>query len=114
MENPGTTVYEAFSEVAWAFRTAVAEHDLARLDDLLHFGAWAMQQRAEHVWNSAAVVFLEHVFDEPGAFELVAPRLPSKVTREVWTLWEGRLTPDQLKEVRGRAGDHGVRRLSRK
>ena len=114
LEDPQATVYDAFSEVSSAFQAALVTHDLTRIDALLGFGEWALRQRAEHVWNPAGVRFLEHIFDEPGAFPLVAPRLPLSLVREVGTLWEGRLTPEQSNEVQRRLKDYSNLRLSGK
>jgi len=114
LEAPDVTVYDAFSEVSSAFDAALVGHDLTRVDALLGFGAWALRQQAEQVWNAAGVVFLEHIFDKPDNFPLVAPRLPMSLVRGVGTLWEGRLTPKQLNELQGRLKHQGGSRLSSK
>lgn len=96
LTEPETSVYEAFTLTLEAFEQAVVQQDERRIRACMEFGVWGLWQRAEHVWNAAGVCFWEHVFDVRGSIPLVAPLLPSSAVRDVWGLWEHRLSRDDL------------------
>jgi hypothetical protein len=69
------------------------------LDRVYGYAGWCSQQRSEDLWNSAGVCFYEHVLDH-GSWETVLPRLSDETIRDVWGLWEYRLSEAAMAALR--------------
>lgn len=61
---------------------------------------WCRSQPEQEIWNSVCVSFYEHLFDEAWMRPLVPRWLSDKAVADAWPLWEYRLAPDALAEVR--------------
>ena len=76
----------------------------AKNDDLLRkaygFANWCRTQQAEDLWNAAGVSFYEHLFDAWSDRELILPWLSPEALRDSMPLWQARLNPAQLAELR--------------
>jgi hypothetical protein len=75
-----------------------ADADLARR--IYGFAEWCFEQTAKDLWNAAGVAFYEHLFDEKRYWRHVIPWLSPRVLKGCWTLWEARLTAEELAELR--------------
>jgi hypothetical protein len=65
------------------------------------FAQWCHhQRRGSELPNAVAVAFFEHLFDDWSVREDVVPWLSPVVRRDVWTLWDARLSEPQLSELR--------------
>jgi hypothetical protein len=62
--------------------------------------SWAREQADDDSRNAADVSFYEHLFDERWMRPLVIPWINSAVVRDYMGLWEFRLSPTDLDEVR--------------
>ena len=94
---------ETFSPYALWFELLplVREAHRAGDDDLLEriyrYAEWSFKQ--EELSNAVAVSFYEHLFDEHWMRRLVPRWLDTRVVADLWTLWEARLSADELAEV---------------
>src|SRR5918994_4421240 len=89
-------LFELGSEADRAHR---AEYN-ARLETIYSFAEWCARQPAKELWNAAGVGFYEHVFDEPGIREKVAPWLPNDIRAVHEGLWQLPLEPDDFATVK--------------
>jgi hypothetical protein len=72
--------------------------DLARR--IFSFAEWCLDQKGGEVSNASAVAFYEHLFDEKPYWPLVIPWLSRNAIEGCWPLWEFRLPPEELAELR--------------
>lgn len=79
---------------------AHAEDDHDTLRRIYDYAEWCFRQRSKNLWNSVAVSFYEHLFDQAWMSPLAAPWLKPHVVKEVMTLWEARLSEKDLAGVR--------------
>lgn len=70
-----------------------------KLDRIYRYAEWCFRQRSEDLVNSAGVCFYEHVLDHGGR-ERVLPRLSDATIRDVWGLWELRLSGAEMEALR--------------
>jgi hypothetical protein len=94
------SVYALWFELLPLAREAHRENN----EDLLHriydFAEWCDRHGGE-LSNAVGVSFYEHLFDERWMRPLVVPWLTGKIIRNVWPLWEARLSPEEMREVDG-------------
>jgi hypothetical protein len=93
------TIYVLYFDLLPMVREAHEENDCDLLRRIYGFAAWCFDQKAKDVWNSAAVAFYEHLFDERKLWSRVIPWLSPKVITECWPLWEFRLSAEELKDI---------------
>lgn len=100
--RPDCTLYGVFFELLPRVLEAHRNGDEATPAAIYGFAEWCFEQRAKDLWNAAGVSFYEHVFDGGrDTWKRVVPWLPPRVVRDVWGLWEGRLSADDLRDIRG-------------
>jgi hypothetical protein len=80
-------------------REAHERDDIETLRRIYGFAEWCSSQSAQDIWNSAAVAFYEHLFDEKRYWTKVVPWLSPEIIRCCWPLWEVRLEPKELDEI---------------
>jgi len=91
----------------------------AEQDDLLRriygFADWCRGHRAEDPRTAVGAAFYEHLFDDWSIREDVASWLSTAVVQDAWPLWESRLPPKKIAELRGllEARSSGARISSR-
>jgi len=102
IENPEEvfSIYALWFELLPLTRTAHREGDRTTLSRVYEYAEWCSRQRPQDLWNSVAVCFYEHLFDEPWMRPLAAPWLSPQIIRDHMTLWEGRLSDADMAEVR--------------
>ena len=88
------TIYMLYFDLLPMVREAHDEDDRNLLRRIYGFAAWCFDQKAKDLWNSAAVAFYEHLFDQRKYWSLVLPWLSPKVITECWPLWEFRLSAE--------------------
>jgi hypothetical protein len=97
LNSPEYTIYSLFVDLSSAMREAHRADDDERLANIYGFAEWCARQRSQPLWNSAGVVFYEHVFDEPRLSEAVAAWLPADIRAQ------------HVGPVGGQAGAKGIR-----
>ncbi|ACU62607.1 DUF7674 family protein [Chitinophaga pinensis] len=80
LQNPGSSIYEAFFELLPAIRTAHRQKDTAKLKSCYAFAEWCFSQREKDLWNAAGVAFYEHLADN----EETLKEMPKWVKRSIY------------------------------
>jgi hypothetical protein len=100
-ERPDFTIYSAFFELLPRVREATQNGDIETLRRIYGFAEWCSRQKAKDLWNGAGVGFYEHLFDShPSLWPEFVRWLSPQVVTNCMGLWEWRLSPDKLAEVR--------------
>ncbi len=92
--------YQLFSDLLPRIEQAHVDGDEELLRRGYGFAAWCASQDAKDLWKAAGVAFYEHVFDRWNQRRLVVPWLSPQIIADSWGLWEMRLNPAQLAELR--------------
>ena len=100
LNDPEFSIYMLFFELLPMSREAHCRGETKLLDTIYGFAEWCANQKAGDLSNAAGVAFYEHLFDRPELWEKVVDRLSPQLVRACWPLWERRLEPDRLKELR--------------
>ncbi len=109
LHDPRYTYYMVFFDLLPMVLEAHDSEDTLTLQKIYAFAEWCFRQypRAPDLNNAVCVAFYEHLFDERHHWEDVIEWLSPEVIRECWTLWEDRLTPAELRELRKLIQKHG-------
>jgi hypothetical protein len=99
LENSQYTCYMLFFDLLPMSRRAQEANDSDLLGRIYGFAEWCLVQKTKEPGNAAGVAFFEHVLDQPTHWKAVVPWLSPRVIADCWSLWEGRLSPDELDEV---------------
>lgn len=99
LEQPGTTIYQAFFELLPATVEAHRNKDEEKLRRYYGFAAWCLNQKQKDLWNAAGVAFYEHLADQEETFREMPRWVSMDVFLEVRGLFEWRLGEDKLKEL---------------
>ncbi len=94
------SIYGLFGDLRTTLWEAHEEQDIETLRQIYGFAEWCMTRRAKILWNPAGVSFYEHIFDRRRFWAAVIPWLSPEVVYQVQGLWEWRLPPDELGEIR--------------
>jgi hypothetical protein len=94
------TIYMLYFDLLPMVRSAHDVNNEEELRRIYGFAEWCMRQKAENLWNSAAVCFYEHLFDIPEYRTKVVSWLSPFVIEQCWGLWERRLTEAEIEEVK--------------
>ncbi len=94
------SIYILFGDLLDLLEGAHREGDEDLLRKIYGYAAWAREQPDDDIRNAAGVSFYEHVFAEGWMRPLVIPWINGTIVREYTRLWELRLPPDDLDEVR--------------
>ena len=96
------SIYRLFADLRRMLWEAHEASDVETLRKIYGYSEWCLSQRSKDVWNPAGVSFYEHLFDRKDRryWAQVVPWLSPRVVRDVWALWEWRLEPDELQELR--------------
>lgn len=97
---PDYSLYQLFSDLLPRVEQAHADDDEAFLKRVYGFAAWCASQEAKELRNPVGVAFYEHLFDRWNQRHRVVPWLSPQVIADSWSLWEMRLNPSQLAELR--------------
>jgi hypothetical protein len=89
--------YALWFELLPLVKKAHRANDTELLKRTYGYAEWSFQE--EELSNAVAVTFYEHLFDEPWMRPLVPKWLSTSVVADVWSLWEARLSADELGEV---------------
>ena len=102
LQDPQYTYYMVFFDLLPMVREAHDSGDIPTLRNIYGFAEWCFRQysRAPDLNNAVCVAFYEHLFDERRHWEDVIVWLPSDIIQACWTLWEARLTCEELRELR--------------
>ncbi|HEY7031561.1 MAG TPA: hypothetical protein VH482_09555 [Thermomicrobiales bacterium] len=85
--------------LAWQAHT---DDDATTLRKVYGFAAWCNDQLGGELANAARVSFYEHLFDENkdrAFWERIVPWISPRIARDVWGLWEWRLSADELADL---------------
>ena len=94
------SIYIVLSELLSMLEIAHREDDDASLRRIYGYASLVREQRDDELQNAAGVSFYEHLFDQRWMRPLVVPWINSTIVREYMELWEWRLAPNDLEEVR--------------
>ena len=94
------SVYILLGELLHLLKGAHRKSDDDMLRSIYGYASWAREQADDDSRNAAGVSFYEHLFDERWMRPLVIPWINSAVVRDYMGLWEFRLPPADLDEVR--------------
>lgn len=106
------SIYMLYFDLLPMVREAHQGNDREVLSRVYGFADWCLRQEAQDLWNSAAVAFYEHLFDERKDWSSIVPWLSPTAINGCWPLWEQRLTPAEMKELRhliDRRNEHAYR-----
>jgi hypothetical protein len=82
-------------------RDAHHRDDEDTLERVYLFAAWCYhQRRGSDLGNAVAVSFYEHLFDDWSIRDQVAKWLEPEIVDGIWPLWEARLDPEHISELR--------------
>lgn len=101
--DPDNSIYFLFGGLRHRAWKAHAEDDAAELAKIYGFAAWCYGQRTGELANAAGVAFYEHLFDATKDRDLwakIVARIDPRIARDVWGLWELRLTESELVDLR--------------
>jgi hypothetical protein len=105
--SPYALWFELLPRVCQAHR----DQDDKFLGRVYGLAEWCRSQPEQEIWNSVGVSFYEHLFDEAWMRPHVPRWLSDQAVADAWSLWEYRLPPDAMAEVRKllgrRAPDRG-------
>ena len=99
LQNPDFTIHQLYFELLPQVKAAHRAQDDVVLRRVYGFADWCRAQRTENLWNAAGVAFYEHLFDTWSDRERVLPWLSPAVIADSWSLWEARLTSEELAEL---------------
>ena len=99
-EDDVFSIYILLSELLSMLENAHREGDDASLGRIYGYASWAREQPDDDIQNAAGVSFYEHLFDQRWMRPLVVPWINSTIVRDYMGLWEFRLPPNDLEEVR--------------
>ena len=102
------SIYALWMELRPLVEQAHRENRTDFLSRAYRFADWCRQQKSKELWNSVGVSFYEHLFDEKWMRPLVVPWLFPEVVRDHWSLWEMRLKPQELAEVKALVDTGGL------
>jgi len=100
LNGEGYSIYQLFFDLVPRLEKAHADEDDLFLKRAYGFASWCASQKAKDLWNAAGVAFYEHVFDRWNQRHAVVPWLSPQAIADSWSLWELRLNPAQLSELR--------------
>jgi len=70
-EQADATIYQVFVELLPRVRDAHDRGDTGELERIYGFASWCYRQKAEELWNAAAVAFYEHLVDSRRTLEQI-------------------------------------------
>jgi hypothetical protein len=95
------TPYGLFFALLPLVRDAHRRDDTDLVPRAYAYAQWCWhQQRGNDLKNAVSVAFYEHLFDDWSVREEVVAWLHPTIATEAMPLWESRLPPDKLAEVR--------------
>lgn len=95
------SIYMLFFQLLPMSRAAHKAGDDETLRRIYGFAEWCFEQKANNMWNAAAVAFYEHLFDDhPSLWPEIVTWLSPRVIEDVWGLWEWRLSVENLAKVK--------------
>jgi hypothetical protein len=101
IQTPRYSIYLLFFDLLPMVRQAHATADGDTLQQIYGFAAWCLSQPAGELRNAAAVAFYEDMFDSSQSdWPAIAARLSPTVIGACWPLWEARLPPNKLRDLR--------------
>lgn len=101
IRTPLSSPYSLFMELVPRTYQAARDEDQETLRSIFSFAEWALRQPDNHVHNSAAVSFYEHVFDGPPRhWPVIVEWISPYAVEQVAWLWESMLQPSRLAEAR--------------
>lgn len=101
------SVYMLYFDLLPLVREAHAASDTETLRKVYDFAEWCFAQRSKEPRNAVAVAFYEHLFDRRrGNWPAIVRWLSPAVIEGCWPLWEPRLRPNRLQELREIGANH--------
>jgi hypothetical protein len=103
INHADSSLYLIFGELVHRALAAHQTNDEVTLGKLYGFAAWCNDSRSFDLWNPVGVSFYEHLFDHSKDRALwadIAHWVGPRIADDVWGLWEWRLTPEEMAELR--------------
>ncbi len=100
LNDPEFSIYMLYFELVPLVLEAHKEADERELLKIYGFAKWCFEQKNGELMNATGVAFYEHLFDNWSLRHDVAKWITPEILRSCWCLWELRLEPEQLVELR--------------
>ncbi len=68
------------------------------------YASWCAANPEKNVWNSVAVSFYEHLWDDPSLDDAIKPWINARIYNDYWGLWELMLSPERLAAIAKKLG----------
>ena len=96
------STYDLFRELVRSAHDAHESGDEARLVSIYGYAEWCFDQKEKALWNPAGVSFYEDLLHGRGwgLRRQIMRRIPPRVIRQVWALWERYYSAEQLDAFR--------------
>ena len=98
-EQPDATIYQVFFDLLPRVQAAHSRNDTQELKRIYDFARWCFHQKADDLWNAAAVAFYEHLVDEPVTRNEIPRWLQPDVFEDCKPLFEARLEPEEFRQL---------------
>ena len=95
-EKPDTSIYDVFMDMLPAAIQAHKENNTVRLQAIYNFAEWCFRQKEKDLWNSAGVVFYEHLGDYEATSKEISKWVRRDIYNEIRGLLERRLDKEAL------------------
>jgi hypothetical protein len=100
IQDPRYSIYMLFFDLLPMVRQAHTTADGDTLRQIYGLAEWCLSQTTGELNNAAAVAFYEHLFDSRRSdWPAIASWLSPRAVEACWPLWEGRLPPDELRQL---------------
>ena len=99
LDESDYSVYQLYFDLLPMVRDAHRRRDRLVLSRIYGFAEWCLSQREKDLWNSAAVCFYEHLFDDTTLWDETIPWVSPFVIEMVKGLWESRLSVDMNNQL---------------
>jgi 16S rRNA A1518/A1519 N6-dimethyltransferase RsmA/KsgA/DIM1 with predicted DNA glycosylase/AP lyase activity len=108
-EQPRATIYSVFFELLPRVHLAHELGDEEELRRIYGFAAWCFQQKSKDLWNSAGVVFYEHLVDRRTTRDEIPRWLAPDQFADLKELFAARMEPEKYQQLCDRYENQSAR-----
>ena len=98
-EEPTTSIYDVFVALLPATVEAHKRKDDDRLKNIYAFAEWCFRQKEKDLWNSAGVVFYEHLGDYEETRQAIPQWITGDIYKDIRALLEARLDQNAIQKL---------------